>query len=376
MVTPPPNFKLKSDKKKVRNSNLELYRIIVMILIVAHHYVVNSGLMAILQESPLTPSSSAMLFFGAWGKTGIDCFLFITGYFMSKSDITWEKFLKLYLQIIFYAVVIYAIFYITGQESLSPKALLKLWPMKSFTQNFTGCFIMFYLFIPFINVLIRHINKNQHLILIILLLVFYSILPTIPKFNMDFNYVSWFMGIYVMAAYVRFYRFFPSISHKKWGIITLILILFGAFSIIGMETIYKKGYIPMWAPYFFVADSNKLLPILIAVSSFMYFKDLKIPHSRLINAIGGATFGVLLIHSNSDTMRQWLWRDTVDCIGHFGGDLIWVLTYAILSVLIIFVVCAGIDWFRGIFIEPYYLNFIIRHTTSIKNKILQAIRRI
>ncbi len=29
---------------KQRDSNLELYRIIVMLLIVAHHYVVNSGL--------------------------------------------------------------------------------------------------------------------------------------------------------------------------------------------------------------------------------------------------------------------------------------------------------------------------------------------
>lgn len=28
---------------KIRNSNLELYRIIVMLLIVAHHSVVNSG---------------------------------------------------------------------------------------------------------------------------------------------------------------------------------------------------------------------------------------------------------------------------------------------------------------------------------------------
>lgn len=31
---------------KTRDSNLELYRIIVMLLIVAHHYVVNSGLTA------------------------------------------------------------------------------------------------------------------------------------------------------------------------------------------------------------------------------------------------------------------------------------------------------------------------------------------
>lgn len=38
--------------RKERNSNLELYRIIVMLLIVAHHYVVNSGLMSVMKEEP------------------------------------------------------------------------------------------------------------------------------------------------------------------------------------------------------------------------------------------------------------------------------------------------------------------------------------
>lgn len=36
--------------KVVRNSNLELYRIIVMFLIVCHHYVVNSGLIEIMEK--------------------------------------------------------------------------------------------------------------------------------------------------------------------------------------------------------------------------------------------------------------------------------------------------------------------------------------
>ena len=33
------------ENKKERNSNIELYRIFLMLLIIAHHYVVNSGLM-------------------------------------------------------------------------------------------------------------------------------------------------------------------------------------------------------------------------------------------------------------------------------------------------------------------------------------------
>lgn len=45
---------------KQRNSNLELYRIIVMLLIVAHHYVVNSGM---IEEMTKDPLSSRSLFF-------------------------------------------------------------------------------------------------------------------------------------------------------------------------------------------------------------------------------------------------------------------------------------------------------------------------
>lgn len=31
--------------KLMRNSNIELYRIVLMLIIIAHHYVVNSGIM-------------------------------------------------------------------------------------------------------------------------------------------------------------------------------------------------------------------------------------------------------------------------------------------------------------------------------------------
>lgn len=66
-----------------------------MLLIVAHHYVVNSGLIEKMQESPLSPQSLFYYIFGAWGKTGINCFVLITGYFMCKSQITSKKFLRL-----------------------------------------------------------------------------------------------------------------------------------------------------------------------------------------------------------------------------------------------------------------------------------------
>lgn len=62
-----------------RDSNLELYRIIVMLLIVAHHYVVNSGLMQLMDQAPLNGHSLSLYLAGMWGKTGINCFVLITG---------------------------------------------------------------------------------------------------------------------------------------------------------------------------------------------------------------------------------------------------------------------------------------------------------
>ena len=72
--------------KKERNSNIELFRIIVMLLIVAHHYVLGYG--TLMHDNPMTVQSWFLYFWGMWGKTGINCFVLITGYYMCKSDIT------------------------------------------------------------------------------------------------------------------------------------------------------------------------------------------------------------------------------------------------------------------------------------------------
>lgn len=112
--------------QNTRSSNLELYRIVCMLMIVAHHYVVNSGLTADdgpLRAAPLAANSIYLYLFGMWGKTGINCFLMITGYFMCTSKITVRKFLKLYLWVVFYGIVINGIFLATGRLEFSPSLL-------------------------------------------------------------------------------------------------------------------------------------------------------------------------------------------------------------------------------------------------------------
>ena len=346
---------------RVRNSNLELYRIIVMLLIVAHHYVVNSGLMDVMEQDPLSGKSLFYYWFGMWGKTGINCFVLITGYFMCQSSITIRKFLKLLLQIEFYKIVIYAIFVLSGYEAFSLKGLaVAVLPAYRIGTNFVSCFLFFYLCIPFLNTLIRNLDKKKHLGLLVLCLVVYTLFGTFPKLHVTMNYVSWFCVLYVLASYVRMYGIITPPNQPRtslWGWLTLGAALVSIVSVI--TTLYLNH---SWGlsihPYRWVQDSNTLLAVITGVCSFMYFKDLHISYSPFVNTVGSCTFGVLLIHANSDTMRQWLWKDLLDNAGNYSSETF--ILHAILSVLLIFILCAAMDYVRQHTVEKWIFRPIDR----------------
>lgn len=336
------------NSNNVRNSNIELYRIIVMLLIVAHHYVVNSGLMEIMQDSPLSPQSIFLYLFGAWGKTGINCFVLITGYFMCKSQITSKKFFKLLFEVMFYNIAIYSIFVVSGYEKFSISTLENLIPARNLYTNFTSCFLVFYLCIPFLNILIHNLDKKKHLLLICLSLFIYTIHGTVPHTYVTMNYVSWFIVLYFISSYLRLYpnKYNMDIQFWRRGVfLCIILSILSIIAILWLNENYGRN-IP---PYKYLSDSNAILALSTGICSFMYFKNLNIKQSKLINTIGASTFGVLLIHANSDTMRRWLWKDLFDNAGHYNNELFWLRP--IIVCIIIFIVCIIIDYLRIIFIE-------------------------
>lgn len=112
----------------------------------------------------------------------------------------------------------------------------------------------------------------------------------------------------------------------------------------------------MHSPYVLVFDSNTFLAVVTAVFAFLFFKNIKIPYSKVINSIAASTFGVLLIHANSDAMRQWLWKDVVDCIGHYEDRFMPV--YSTVCVVSIFVICVLIDIIRINIIEKPFFRLV------------------
>lgn len=351
-----------------RSSNLELYRIIVMLLIVAHHYVVNSGLTdvgGVIYSDPLKAKALFALILGAWGKAGINCFVLITGYFMCRSEITARKFVRLFAEIMFYSGVFYCIFLFSGYEPFSLKILAKaIVPIYSVTTGFSGCFLLFYLCIPFLNILVAHITERQHVRLLLLLCFIYVFFGTVPKLKVNMNYVSWFCVLYLIASYIRLYpkKIFSNVMF--WRTMTIASVLLSIASVIGCAWVGSR--IGRNNAYYFVSDSNTVLAVMTGVSSFMFFKNLCIKKNRFINTVAASTFGVLLIHANSDTMRRWLWKDVLNNVGTYGTDLF--ALHAVGSVITVYVVCTMIDMVRVRLVEQPFLKWWDSHWKGICDK--------
>ncbi len=355
--------------KQPRQSNLELYRIVCMLLILAHHY---AGIFGVLgnpgpaEVNPFAPNSLFIYLFGMWGKTGINCFILITGYFMCTSSITFKKFLKLYLWVITYNVLFALIFIITGYQSISYDLLYVFFPfLQLHSDNFVSSFFIWWLFIPFLNILVDNLNSKKHLILILLLVLFFSIYPLAPMvFKLQgMNPICWFSTLYIIASYIRKYpgSIYRYTSCGFWGLVTLLLAVFSMISVVAILWVNQKYNLNL-PHYHFVSDSHKLMALLVAVSSFMCFKNLKIGYSKLINVIGGSTFGVLLIHSNSSAMRQWLWADTLNCANHFYLPFPKFVLYSVGVVLLIFALCIIIDRIRIKAVEePFFKWYNHKH---------------
>lgn len=337
------------ENKKKRDSNIELLRIILMIVIVAHHYVVNSGIMESINQCNRGGVSSLALIYGWGGKTAINCFVLITGWFMCRTqcEIKWKKLLSLYIEIKLYRILIYLIFLCSGYAQFSLKELYKtaFGVVYGFGKGFTSSFLAFYALIPFINRLLETLDKKTHGILIALLLSIYSIFPTF-FLNSSFEYVGWYVTLYLVVAYIKIYpaRIFD--SKKITGFLSLALLVLSWCSVVVIYFVAKK--INRTLPYYyFVADSNKLLAFLTALFVFCFFKNISLGQNRFINIISSATFGVLLIHASSDTMRRWLWQDMCRNVWHFEHDSLGeFMLHAVICTISVFTICTCIDLIR------------------------------
>ena len=341
-----------------RSSNLELLRIVSMLLIIAHHYVVNSGITENYNYSNITTNMVFLQLWGMWGKTAINAFVMITGYFMCTSKLTVKRFGKMWLEAKFYVIVIFLVLFFAGYETVGFGSILNLLfgLVRNSNAGFTSSFFMFYLFIPFYNLLIEKMSRRQYHCLLGILIFYFTVVPTFFFTNSVFHEPLWYMVLYFVAAYIRLYPVSWLENNKICGSILIVTILTAYASVLVVDFVgVKFGFESV---YYMVSDSNKLFALIVGVFSFLFFKNIKMGNSKIINRIAATTFGVLLIHANSDAMRTFLWKDLLHVKDMYFLPLGELILYSVVCMFGVFIVCSLIDMLRIRFLEKPILNWL------------------
>ena len=331
--------------QKERDSNIELLRILSMLMIIAHHYVVNSGLTSLFSY----PASKNMVFlqlFGFGGKIGINIFVLITGYYMCTKPLTLRRVLKVMGTLIFWPAAIYLIYNtaITHQP-VQLMAFLR----RSFSfllnplSNFSGTYIYLLFLVPALNLLIKQLTRRQLLVLICTVVFLLSGISTLVINTENWNYINWMATVYLIGGYLRKHPIKLLDSLSISAVFTLFSLSICWGSILFINAHYQEMNEKGINYYYYVSNSNKFPALLLAIAIFSVLRAAKIRPSRAINLIASTTFGVFLIHASSD-LREYIWGTILKNVEFYQSPMLPL--HAVASTIGIFVICSMMDLIR------------------------------
>lgn len=360
-------------QNKVRNSSIELLRIITMIIIIMHHFGIH-GVFHMLDKSYnilIVDNLSWQIIFTqiiSWGgRMGNTIFILITGYFLINKKINKKKILLLFISMMLYSWIIEIIYFYGLDMPYSIKMIISETIPIYFGYNwFISCYIIFSFFIPFINKFLNNIDKYQYISFLVLTFVLYSILPSF-KFNTFMDSSLIFFGfVYSIGGYLRlhFYEQIKETYNGKYlklflvqvGIIVVSIIFFDMMAILFSKNILIKLSIPF----------INILSIPMAITLFLYFLTRKPIYNRFINIIASSILGIYLIHENN-LMRNLIWDYIFPNLEYINSDF--YILFFVIKVSLIFIICSFIELLRKKYLESVVSKLLDKYWDSYSNKI-------
>lgn len=359
---------------KKRDSNIELLRIVSMLLILAHHFSVHGDFDFL--ETSFTMNRLWVQFLQIGGKIGVNIFVIISGYFLITSNgIKVSKVLKLWLQLLFYSVLLYAVFVLAGVEVFSIKGLIENTLPVIFTRWwFASTYFVLYLLSPYINKLLNSLSKSEYQSFLVLLTIFWCIIPTLTTNSFQSNPLIWFIYLYSMAGYIRLYRLLDSIRTKTCLLIAFIISMLTYLSVVFFDLLglgLKVSALSEHASYLF--GMQKLPALLISIFLFLGFSKLEIGSIKIVNIVASASFGVYLIHDNN-YVRVFLWQTLFKNASFAYSNKL--IPYSILTILMVYIACTVIELVRIYLIEKSYMPMIDNISEKIEKNIDKFVERI
>lgn len=291
-----------------RESNIELLRIISMILVLVSHASYTS-LEPPTQEEISASLDSAFLraLAESFSKVCVNAFILISGWYGIK--VRPVRFAELIFQVIFVSVFIYMTMMLLGLiQPMNVNEWIELLLIKHRGYWYVKAYIILYLFAPVLNIFVDNVSRKQ----LKSFLIAFFVVQVIYGF---YHYGGWyaggysplsFMGLYLLARYMRLFPNKYTQLDKLIDIsLYIVLSLFTALCSLALTYIYGKG-----GTVLFLYSSP--LIILSSVFFFLFFTKLSF-NCKIVNLVAASCFAVYLVHNSPYVFHPYY----IDIIKHW-----------------------------------------------------------
>lgn len=322
---------------KTRDSRFELLRIGAIFLIIIYHYA--------LYGPWQTQTTAQLTDFGLFtylplGHVGVKLFVLITGYFSATKQFnlktTGHKIKTIWLQVFFYSVTIELLF--SAIRGVSPLRLLTaIFPIILNEYWFVTAYLFLMALIPFINLLIKQLDKRAFIALILICTLLSDVLPRLGNTTGGGDITSLMILItaYLIGAFIKIYDF--QLSRRQnllliGGSLLLIYLSFVGFSLLGLSS--ERSHHLIYG----------IFPLLCASGLFLLVKASRPYTNKTVNLIASTTFAAYLI-SEHPAIRPYLWRRLLD-FGQYQQQPLLMLSIGLACGVAIILLAAMIDLLR------------------------------
>ncbi len=313
-----------------RQSNMELLRIVSMLMVLAVHIDGASlGLPELMGEiNDITARDWWRLSVESLTIIGVNCFVLISGYFGINARM--KNFLKLTATCLFYSLGIYIAAVASGNLPFSWEQFGSSFLVYTHTDLwFIPAYLLLFIISPILNIAAEKMPKKQ----------FTACLVTFVLFNL---YAGWFWGgkfnpsgytamhlfmLYLIGRYIRMYV--PQLSRKTT------ILLYTAFTLsILLQSLYSTT---LWTFAY-----NSPLVLGASVSFFLFFRTLSF-NSKAVNTLACSALSVYLIHKHP---YVWICIKRLSIYMWDTLSLIQFTAFTIVFILAIYAVCTAVDRIR------------------------------
>lgn len=285
-----------------RSYGIDLLRILLMGMVLALHLLGHGGLL--IQTEPFSLRYGLAWLLEILCYCSVDCYMLISGYIWSSNRYRYSNIAVLWLRVLFYSVLITAVFQFGRPDLVRGKTWLAAFLPVTFNQYwFFTAYVLTFFMIPVLNKAGASLTQKQQTAVLLTLGALLCLLPTAfqqDPFASNFgNSALSYIYLYMVGAYVRR---FGLLKKRKAGWLLRAYLLCSAL-------LLASKFLIEWASLRFMHTErignhliNYASPVVIAQALFLLlaFERLQVGRRcrKLVQVLSPLAFSVYLLHEH------------------------------------------------------------------------------